>query len=356
MSLKILDRLIVVLVCLMSGGPQGIAQWTTGPKSHCPDRLYFKLHTDTMLVRKDLRDIKRKGKAYGAVHSMGWWANPSGLYSGSRPLRPLKRLTTTDTAYRKGSTHLLSGVYRVHWRNGKVKEELIFKQGYILSEKIYYKNGNLLLWRDYDIEFDGCLFSNYSQHCLTDEDKAPVSEYFDTFIDKHPGGYLPSYAWKAKRHEWQLACEIWAEPIRFMKLDVPRIRGGNPKRAIDALLVRSGQPTMPAYVAVQLPRKECQGHRLEPSNVTMTLTHADGSPVERTPAIAVLPSSPDNGLRPRKPMLDGYYYFPLGVRTGDITEAYALSPGSYRMSILYHADSNSTPVLIGSAPLDVYNY
>lgn len=356
MSLKILDRLIVVLVCLMSGVPQGIAQWTTGPKSPCPDRLYFKLHTDTTLVRKDLRDITRKGKAYGAVHSIGWWANPSGLFPSGRPMRPVKRLTTTDTAYRKGSTHFLSGVYRTHWPNGNLKEELVFNEGYILSNKTYYKNGNLLLWLDYDIDFDGCLFSCYGQHCLASDAEPPVSEFIDTFIDKRPGRHHPAYAWKAKRHNWQLACEIWAEPIRLMTLNVSSIRDRNPKRAIDALLIRSGQPAMPAYVAVQLPRKECQGHQLDPSKVTMTLTYADGRPVERIPAVAVLPSSPDSGLRPRKPLLDGYYYFPLGERTGDITEAYALSPGSYGMSFHYRAEANIDPVLIGSAPLDVYDY
>ena len=97
------------------------AQWTTGPKAPCADRLYFKLYADTMLVKKNLREIQRKGKAYGAIHAMGYWAARSGIYPRGRPMRPLKRLTTTDTAYRKGSTHLLSGAYRVHWRNGHLR-------------------------------------------------------------------------------------------------------------------------------------------------------------------------------------------------------------------------------------------
>ncbi len=349
-------RSLVVSIWLVAGPVVCTAQWTTGPKVPCNDRVYFKVFSDTMLVRRDLHDTKRKGKAYGAIHTMGWWANRTGHYPMGRLDLPENRIITTDTSFRRGSGHMLTGAFQFLYRNGNLMQEYVFANGYILTYKQYRRDGSLALWLDYDIDFDGCLFSCFEQVCRTEGGVERSFESIFTYIDKKPGSYQPNYAWKAKRHNWRLACEIWAEPIRFMTLNVSRIRDRDPKRAIDALLIRSGQTAMPAYVAVQLPRKECQGHQLDPSKVTMTLTYADGRPVERTPAVALLPSSPDSGLRPRKPLLDGYYYFPLGERTGDITEAYALSPGSYQMSFHYRADANIDPVLIGSAPLDVYNY
>lgn len=347
-------RSAVISAWLLPGPICCTAQWTTGPKTPCNDRVNFKVFADTTLVRRDLHDTKRKGKAYGAIHAMGWWADRTGLYPAGRLDLPENRILTTDTSFRRGSDHMLTGSFQFFYRNGRMKEEYVFNKGYILSYKHYLPDGSLAIWSDFDIDYDGCLFSCFQQICGTEGGVERSDESISTYIDRKPGSYQPSYAWKAKRHNWQLACEVWAEPVRLMQLDIPKVRDGYPERALDALLIRSGQPTMPAYVAVQLPRKECQGHQLEPSKVTMSLTHADGRSVERKPAVAVLPSSPDNVLRPRKPLLDGYYYFPLGERAGDITEAYALSPGSYRMSIHYQADANSSPVLIGTAPLDVY--
>ena len=74
-----ITRSVVISTWLVVSQAACTAQWTTGPKAPCAERLYFKLRADTVLVSKDLSDTNRKGKAHGAVHSMGWWASPSGL-------------------------------------------------------------------------------------------------------------------------------------------------------------------------------------------------------------------------------------------------------------------------------------
>ncbi len=349
-------RSLVVSIWLVAGPIVCTAQWTTGPKVPCNDRVYFKVFSDTMFVRKDLHDTNRKRKAYGAVRAMGWRWNRSGHYPGNHLDLPRKGSATTDTAFRKGSHHLLTGTFRYYYHNGKLQSEYIFYDGYVLSEKHYRRdNGDLYMWVDFDIDFDGCLFSRFEQVCRTEGGVERSFESFFTYIDKKPGSYHPDYAWKAKRHNWQLACEIWAEPIRYTRLGSSKVKMRSTERALDVLLIRPDQYSMPAYVAVKLPRDECPGPRIRLSDLEMTITHADGRPVGRLPMLALIKPTPGNGFRTRKALFGPYFYFPLGDYTTDGFQAYDLSPGSYEMEIFAKPDTSSGPILIGIAPLEVYN-
>lgn len=348
-------RSVALSVCLSLFPSISTAQWTTGAKFPCNDRVYFKVYADTMLVRKDLRDTNRKRKAHGAVHAMGWWASQSGNYPGARFALPGKRFSTTDTAFRRGSNHLLSGTFSFYYRNRRLRSEYVFNEGYELSEKHYRRdNGSLYMWVDFDIDFDGCLFSRFEQVCRTEDGVERSFESIFTYVDKKPGFFQPDYAWKAKQHNWQLACEIWAVPIRYTRLDSSKVRLRSTEHALDVLLIRPGQSAMPAYVAVQLPRKECPGPRLKPSDLEMTITHTDGSPIGRSPMLALIKPSPGNSFRTRKALLGPYFYFPLGLDTVDGFRAYDLSPGQYRLSIHRKEKGSGTPVLIGTVPLEVY--
>ena len=349
-------RSAALWLCLALFQSISTAQWTTGPKFPCNDRVYFKVYADTTLVRKDLRDTKRKRKAHGAVHAMGWWGSQSGNYPGARFDLPRKRFSTTDTAFRRASNHLLSGTFSFYYRNGKLQSEYVFNEGYELSEKHYRRdNGALYMWVDFDIDFDGCLFSRFEQVCRTEGGVERSFESFFTYIDKKPGSYHPDYAWKAKRHNWQLACEIWAVPIRYTHLDSSKVKMRSTEHALDVLLIRPYEYSMPAYVAVELPRDECPGPSFRPSDLEMTITHADGRPVGRSPMLALIKPSPGNGFRTRKALFGPYFYFPLGDYTANGFQAYDLSPGSYEMEIFAKPDTSSGPILIGSAPLEVYN-
>ncbi len=180
------------------------AQWTTGPKAPCNERVHFKVFEDTMLVRRDLHDTKHKGKAYGAVHVMGWWANRAGLYPGDRLDLPGNRILTTDTAFRHGSGHMLTGIFQFFYRNGNLMQEYIFNNGYILSDKRYRPDGSLALWLDYDIDYDGCLFSYYVQQCHQEQERVWTTESIFTFIDHRPGNHRLSFAMEAKRRGWTM--------------------------------------------------------------------------------------------------------------------------------------------------------
>lgn len=88
----------------------------------------------------------------------------------------------------------------------------------------------------------------------------------------------------------------------------------------------------------------------------MTITHSDGSPVARSPALALIKPSPGNGFRTRKALLGPYFYFPLGFDMGNAFQAYDLSPGQYRLSIHRKEKGSGSPVVIGTVPLEVYDY
>ena len=178
------------------------AQWTTGPKMPCNERVHFKVFADTMLVRGDLHDTKHNGKAYGAVHVMGWWANRTGHYPGNRNDLPENRILTTDTAFKRGSDHMLTGVFQFFYRNGTLMQEYVFNDGYILSDKRYRPDGSLALWLDYDIDYDGCLFSYYAQQCHQEKERTWTTESIFTFIDQRPRDYRLGFAMEAKRRGW----------------------------------------------------------------------------------------------------------------------------------------------------------
>ncbi len=275
-------RSLVVSFWLVAGPIVCTAQWTTGPKVPCNDRVYFKVFSDTMLVRRDLHDTKHKGKAYGRIHTMGWRANRTGHYPMGRLELPENRIITTDTSFRRGSGHMLTGAFQFLYRSGNLMQEYVFANGYILTYKQYRRDGSLALWLDYDIDFDGCLFSCFVQVCRTEGGVERSFEYLNTYIDRRPGSFDTNYAWKAKRHNWQLACEIWAVPIRYTRLDSSKVRMRSTERALDVQLMRPGQSSFPAYVAVKLPLKECPGPRLRPIDLEMTITHADGRAVGRS--------------------------------------------------------------------------
>lgn len=331
------------------------AQWAFGLKAPCPERVPFKLFAGTIMVRKDLKETKRKRNAFGTLHALGYKANRSGVYPQGSQMRPAKSLTTTDPEFRQGSDHLLSGIFRVYWRNGTLQSEQVFKDGYVLSYKGYYKNGNLMYWVDNDISVDRCLFTSYAQHCLNDEGPLPIREYIVTYIDKRLGWYSPSYASEASRHDWKMECELFAEPLLFVRYGSSQKRAMVPQRAVDSfMIVHPDRRRMPAYAKVLLPRKRCPDGSFDLSGLEMTLTHVSGEPVKWTGAELVLPQGkPFVGLRTRKPALDRYHYFPLGKQTETGFQAYYLTPGVYTMSIHYRANPDAEPVLIDQVPFSV---
>lgn len=330
------------------------AQWATGIKSPCPERVPFKLIAGTTRVGKDLQETKRKSKAFGAIHTLGYAANQSGVYPGGARMRPTRRLTTTDPEFRKGSDHLISGTFRLYYRNGVLQQELVFKDGYILSDKTYYKNGNLMYWIDYDLDIDHCLFTCHVQRCLTKKGPLPTTEHILTYIDKRYGWHSPSYASTARWHDWKMECETWAQPLQFIQPGHTDSRIMAPERAVEAYFIRTDRSVMPAYAIVRLPSKRCLDRPFKVSGLEMSLTHTNGAPVQWTSVELVLPNSiPFAGLRSRKPALGRYHCFPLGKRTSFGYKAYDLKPGTYTMSIHYRANPVAAPVLIDQVPFGV---
>jgi hypothetical protein len=197
-------RLIIASCCLMLCQIVCTAQQTPGPKDPCIERVRFrfKIGSDTVLVRRDLHDTKRKGNAFGAIHALGYKTNRSGLYPLDRIDLPENRISTTDTAFRRRSDHMLSGAFEFFYRNGTLMREYVFSKGYIVSLKTYRRDGSLAEWFDYDFDYDGCLFTFHVQMCHREKGREWTSESVYTSIDKKLRLYEMGFALAAKRRGW----------------------------------------------------------------------------------------------------------------------------------------------------------
>ena len=171
------------------------AQWAKGPKSSCSDLLSQRITGDTLWVRKDLHDTRSRKKVYGAIHALGWSANPSGLYPTSRFDLSKARTTTTDTCFKKGNRKLVSGTFQFYYRKGVLKREFIFKEGFMLSDKNYFKDGSLASWIDYDIDLNNCLFSCFVQQCSAGSEQRVIQELFQIPVNGRLKFLKPEEAW-----------------------------------------------------------------------------------------------------------------------------------------------------------------
>jgi hypothetical protein len=148
-------------------------------------------------VKANLQRTHNPKKAFGRRITCYWKTAP--FYPGWIQPLALSRTYTTDTNFQQGSLHLLNGKFLEYFPNGQLNNELIYRNGYLVSSKNYSKKGLLWMWLDYECGYDSTFYTCFKHVCDYYGGEEHVREYICTLLDGKLRCYTLGYARNAAR-------------------------------------------------------------------------------------------------------------------------------------------------------------